>query len=316
MTRTNYTLPVAMISGVLAYFAYVSIPALDSTHEVVSDIVSIVQPALIFTMLLLAFCKVRPHELRPHRWQLKLIATQAIAFTLLALPLIIWPDMPCAVIVESAMVCMICPTATAASVVTGKLGGRTSTVVSYTCVVNLVAALLIPAIVPLLPPMHQQADGWTMSAFMDAFIAIIGRVFPLLIMPLLLAFLMRYTMPRLHRWCVSKSEAAFYLWAVSLSLAIAVTTRAIVHSHETMVTYAGIAVVSAATCVVQFYVGRVIGRRHDEPIAGAQSLGQKNTAFAIWMAYTFMNPVTALAGGFYAVWHNIINTYQLMKKNK
>ena len=313
MTRTNYTLPAAMISGVLAYFAYVSIPALDDTHEVVSDIVSIVQPALIFTMLLVAFCKVRPHELRPHRWQLKLIATQAVAFILLALPLIIWPDMPCAVIVESAMVCMICPTATAASVVTGKLGGRTSTVVSYTCVVNLASALLIPAIVPLLHPMHQQADGWTMSAFMDAFIAIIGRVFPLLIMPLLLAFLMRYTMPRLHRWCVSKSEAAFYLWAVSLSLAIAVTTRAIVHSHETMATYAGIAVVSAATCVIQFYVGRIIGRRHDEPIAGAQSLGQKNTAFAIWMAYTFMNPVTALAGGFYAVGHNIINTYQLMK---
>ncbi len=316
MTRTNYTLPIAMISGVLAYFAYVSIPELADTHEVVSDIVSILQPALIFTMLLLAFCKVKPHELKPQRWQLKLIATQAFAFILLALPLIIWPDMPCAVIVESAMVCIICPTATAASVVTGKLGGRTSTVVSYTCVVNLVAALLIPAIVPLLHHTHQQADGWTMRAFFDAFIAIIGRVFPLLIMPLLLAFLMRYTMPRLHKWFVNNSEAAFYLWAVSLSLAIAVTTRAIVHSHETLATYAGIAVVSALACVAQFYVGRIIGRLHSEPIAGAQSLGQKNTAFAIWMAYTFMNPVTALAGGFYAVWHNIINTYQLMKTAK
>ena len=303
-----------MIAGVLSYFVYVNIHALDGTHRVMSDVVSVAQPALIFTMLFLAFCKVNPRELRPHRWQLKLILTQALLFVALALPVIFWPDLPGRVIIESAMVCLICPTATAASVVTAKLHGNASVVVSYTCIINMVAAILIPAVVPLLHDQAQvAADTTTVQAFLAAFTLIIGRVFPLLMLPLLLAFSVRYMLPRLHKWCVSISGASFYLWAVALMIALAITTKAIVHSHEPALSYVGIALVSALTCVGQFYLGRRIGLRHGEPIAGAQSLGQKNTAFAIWMAYTFMNPVTALAGGFYAVWHNIVNSYQLLK---
>ena len=111
-------------------------------------------------------------------------------------------------------------------------------------------------------------------------------------------------------------DLAFYLWAIALSLAIAVTAKAIDHSHEALWEYIGIAIISAVCCLVQFVIGRIIGRHHGDRIAGAQSLGQKNTAFAIWMAYTFMNPVTALAGGFYSVWHNVFNSYQLWKARK
>lgn len=306
----NWTLPISMITGVVSYFVYVSIPELDDTHAMMNDVVNFVQPSLIFMMLLLAFCKVNPRELRPHRWQLKLLAIQALSFTLMAIPIILYPKLPGRVIIESAMVCMICPTATAASVVTGKLNGNGSTVVSYTCVINLVAALLIPSIVPLL---HSTA---TTLGFTESFTIIIGRVFPLLMMPLLLAFILRYLFPRVHRYLVSISGLAFYMWAVALALAIAVTTKAIVHSHEEMCEYVGIALASALCCLIQFGLGRIIGRHHGDKIAGAQSLGQKNTAFAIWMAYTFMNPVTALAGGFYSVWHNIINSYQLWKARK
>ena len=312
----KYTLPIAMLTGIASYFIYVNIHALDSTHKFVGDAISVVQPSLIFAMLFLAFCKVRPHDLKPHRWQLKLIATQALAFTIMALPLIVWPEMPGRVVIESAMVCMICPTATAASVVTSRLGGNASCVVSYTCVVNLVAALLIPAIVPLLHDHAAAPDSTGIAAFVSAFTTIMGRVFPLLMMPLLLALCVRYMAPRLHHWCMKISGVSFYLWAVALFIALAVTTKAFMHSHESTLEYIGIAVVSAATCVLQFYLGRIIGKRHDEPIAGAQSLGQKNTAFAIWMAYTFMNPITALAGGFYSIWHNVINSYQLLKAGK
>ena len=306
----NWTLPISMITGVASYFIYVSIHALDSTHALMSDVVSVVQPALIFTMLFLAFCKVNPRALRPHRWQLKLLAIQALSFIVMAIPIICFPTIPGRVIIESAMVCMICPTATAASVVTDKLHGNGSYVVSYTCIINLVAALLIPAIVPLL---HSSSADMN---FVTSFTIIIGRVFPLLMMPLILATVLRYLTPRLHHWFASKSGAAFYLWAIALALAIAVTTKAIVHSHEQLWEYFGIAIASALCCLVQFVLGRTIGRKHGDMIAGSQSLGQKNTAFAIWMAYTFMNPVTALAGGFYSVWHNVWNSYQLWKERK
>ena len=105
------------------------------------------------------------------------------------------------------------------------------------------------------------------------------------------------------------------LWLVALSLAIAVTTRAIVHARLSLLVMAGIGVVSLVCCLLQFYAGRRIGARYGEVVTGGQALGQKNTVFAIWFAYTFMTPVTAIAGGFYSVWHNIVNTWQLYRKN-
>ena len=304
----NWALPVSMVTGVVSYFVYVNIHALDHTHQLMSNIISIVQPGLIFMMLFFAFCKVEPKALRPHSWQLKLIGIQTFAFILLALPVVLVPTITGRVIIESAMICMICPTATAASVVTTKLHGNTSCVVSYTCVINLVAALLIPAIVSLL---HSGANNLD---FVTSFTIIIGRVFPLLILPLLLAFGIRYMLPKFHHYLASISYISFHLWTVSLAISIAIATKAFVHSHETMLSYLGIALVSAIACALQFYLGRVVGRHHGEPVAGAQSLGQKNTAFAIWVAYTFMSPVTALAGGFYLVWHNIVNSWQLYRE--
>ena len=51
--------------------------------------------------------------------------------------------------------------------------------------------------------------------------------------------------------------------------------------------------------------------RHPSP--AGQSLGQKNTVFAIWMGYTFMTPETAIVGGLYSIWHNIYNSWQLYR---
>ncbi len=306
----NWTLPIAIVMGIVLYFVYVNIHALDGTHAFMNDFVGILQPMLIFMMLFLSFCKVNVKELRPHRWQLKLLAIQAFTFVGLAIPIIIYPQIQGRVIIESAMLCMICPTATAAAVVTNKLHGKISTVVSYTCIDNLMAAMLIPAVVSAL---HSETND---IGLIDSFTVIIGKVFPLLILPLMLALTVKFLMPKVHAFMARISYISFYLWAVALTLAIGVTTKALAHSHETIITYIGIAIVSALCCVIQFACGRFIGKHHGEPIAGAQSLGQKNTAFCIWVAYTFMNPVAALAGGFYSIWHNLINSYQLYLERK
>ena len=36
----------------------------------------------------------------------------------------------------------------------------------------------------------------------------------------------------------------------------------------------------------------------------------------IWLGYTFLSPITATAGGFYSVWHNVVNSWQLYKYRK
>ena len=114
----------------------------------------------------------------------------------------------------------------------------------------------------------------------------------------------------------SVRDLAFYLWAVSLSLAIAVTVRSIVHSQCPWPFQAGIAASSLMACFLQFAIGRWMGAHYGDRITVAQSLGQKNTVFAIWMGYTFLTPVTSIAGGFYSVWHNVYNSYQLARKAK
>ena len=173
--------------------------------------------------------------------------------------------------------------------------------------INVAVALVAPLFLAFSHPV----EGMSLSS---SFLVIIGKVFPLLLCPLLCAELVRKFIPRLHTVLVTSGRnLPFYLWLVALSLAIAMTTRAIVHSNLSLIVMAGIAVVSLICCLVQFAVGRRIGARYGEVIAAGQSLGQKNTVFAIWFAYTFLTPVTAIAGGFYSIWHNLVNTWQLQR---
>ena len=302
----TWMLPIAMAIGVVSYFVYVNIRALDGTHAAVGRAISYVQPALLFCMLFVSFCRMSVKELKPRAWMLELLAIQVVSFVAMGL-LIVWmPDVVGRVVIESAMVCMICPTATAAAVVTARLHGNANVVVSYTCLINLAVSLVVPAMVPFL-----RESGHTGMSFEVSFLLILAKVFPLLMMPLVVAWFVRHLFPRFHAFILRQTNLAFNLWAVSLSLAIAVSVKALVHSEESVGNMVGIAVVSLVCCLAQFGLGRLIGRKHGEAVAGAQGLGQKNTVFAIWMGYTFLNPVTALAGGFYSVWHNLVNSWQL-----
>lgn len=306
----NWTLPLSMLIGVAAYFVYVNLHFLDGTHAMVGTLIEFLQPMLIFCMLFISFSKMSVKDLKPRAWMIKMLAIQALSFVAMGVVVISLPDISrdARIIIESAMICMICPTATAAAVVTSRLQGNANTVVSYTCLINLIASLVLPSVVPFLHEGHHANMD-----FETSFLLIIGKVFPLLIMPLVAAWLARHLFPRFHRAVVRRKDLAFNLWAVSLALAIGITVKAIVHSGVEIWTLAGVALVSLVACVVQFVCGRIIGRHHQEPVAGAQSMGQKNTVFAIWIGYTFLNPVTAMAGGFYSVWHNIVNSWQLYK---
>jgi len=302
----NWTLPIAILTGALAYFIYVNIPWLDSTHEAASKIVAFVQPMLIFSMLFLTFLSIGPHDLRPRQWYLWHICIQLSLFGGIAFALTAVTSPGWRIIAESCMLCLLCPTATAAAVVTRKLGGSAADITSYTILINLAIAITAPALLPVAHP-H---EGMT---FIPTFGMIIGKVFPLLICPLLLAWLVRSLTPRLKERLLKFRDLPFYLWAVALAIAIAVTAKAIAHSDMPAINLLAIAVATAICCIGQFFLGKVIGSHYSQEIEGGQALGQKNTVFIIWLGYTFLSPVTAVAGGFYSVWHNIFNSWQLYR---
>ena len=141
-------------------------------------------------------------------------------------------------------------------------------------------------------------------------------VSPLLMLPFLVAWAVRAYLPKLHAWLIAFKDLAFYLWAVALAMAIGVTVRSIVHSDVAIIYQIGIAVASLVCFVGQFAIGKKIGAYYDDRIGGGQSLGQKSTVFSIWLGATFLSPVTSMAGGFYSIWHNVYNSYQLYRKRK
>ncbi len=302
----KWTLPVAMTLGIAAYFIAVRVPFLRNHGDVVKATISVVQPALIFLMLFITFCKINLSRLRLRSWHLGLLLFQTFAFVTMAAILLCRTGEATRVAIEGTMLCLICPTATAGAVVTARLGGDAAGLTTYTILANILVAVLIPLVGPLVHP-HPELG------FVSSFFLIMGKVFPMLICPLFAAMLLRLLAPKVVAFLTAQKNLAFYLWAVSLALALAVTTRSLVHSEVAVSEILWIGVGSLLACVVQFAFGRHWGKKHSEPIAAAQSLGQKNTVFAIWMGYTFFTPVTAVAGGFYSIWHNVFNSWQLYK---
>ena len=302
----DWALIIAILAGVGEYFLFISLPLSPETHAAANSTVAILQPALIFAMLFLTFSRIEPSSLRVSKWHLWLLLIQGGLFVLIGSILIALPHSPARVVLEGAMILLICPTATAAAVITRKLGGDVAGITSYTILINLLVAILIPTFVPLV---HPNPD----LNFIRAGLLILSKVFPLLLFPLFTALLIRRFLPTLNLALVKLQDLSFYIWAFSLSLAIAVTTRSIYHSSQTLATMGWLVAVSIMCCAFQFYIGRRIGSHYDETITGGQALGQKNTVLAIWMGYTFFSPITSIAGGFYSIWHNVVNTIQLYR---
>ena len=50
-------------------------------------------------------------------------------------------------------------------------------------------------------------------------------------------------------------------------------------------------------------------------VTAGQALGQKNSGFLIWLGYSYMTPVTSVAGGLYSIWQNIINSLELYEQS-
>ena len=306
----NWTLPLAMMAGTLVYFFFARISFLAPVKPYVNVLVAILTPALIFAQLLLTFCKVEVHELKPKSWHGWLLLFQSVSCLVVASILILCPmEEVYREVFEGAMVCLICPTATAAAVITGKLGGSAASLTTYTLLSNLLAAISVPLVFPLVEP-HAEITFWV------AFLKILSKVFPLLLFPFFLAWFLRVFLPKVHHFLLGFHDAAFYLWGVALAIVSGQTVRSLMNSEAPVFVEVLIALAGLVACCIQFYLGKKIGGHYKERISGGQALGQKNTVLAIWMAYTYLNPLSSVGPGSYVLWQNIINSYQLWKKRK
>lgn len=304
----KWTLPVAIVTGVLLYVIGSYIPHIDRISPFINRSLGIIQPCLIFSMLFLTFCKIDLQKLRPSRWQILITLLQVGISFLLAL-VTPWVNPDLQIWIEAAILCFICPTATAAAVVTEKLGGNISGTISYTILINIATACTIPVLLPLLSDAQHYSFGSLATIIM-------ARTFPLLIAPMAAAWIFRTFFRKITDRINQVRNLAFYLWGVALSIAMGITAQSVAHTSVGLGTLLGIALVSLVCCAFQFWAGKAIGKRLGDNISAGQSFGQKNTVFAIWLGSSFMNPATAIAGGCYSVWHNLFNTWQIQQKQR
>ena len=104
---------------------------------------------------------------------------------------------------------------------------------------------------------------------------------------------------------------SFDIWNVLLFLA---THFIIYESNTTPQRIFLIAVSSLMLCLLNFGSGKWIGGKLFA-LEASQSLGQKNTMFTVRLAFSFLNPLVALGPMFYLLYHNLYNSYQLIKMN-
>ena len=289
-------------------------------------------PWLIFFMLFFTFCKINPLDLRLHRWHwvvlfLQLTLSIAIYYILMA-----FTANP--ILAQGLMLCFIMPTATAAPIIAGKLGGSIQNLTTFTLLSNFATAIIVPAFFPIVNP---AAD----MTFWSAFLLILSRISPLLLGPFFAAWLLRiaYKAKTKKEFVLSTKLAVvpFYLWVCSIIVLSSVVTETVITNFQSQISNMIILIIASfLACLFQFFVGKWIGYKLPAPskgrdyqdvlinpaaaptsmagvssITAGQAFGQKNTSLGVWMAQTYLDPLASLGAAAYIIWQNLFNSVQL-----
>lgn len=212
-------------------------------------------------------------------------------------------------VAQGVFICVFCPTATAAPVITAALGGHLPRVVAYSLLSNIAVAVLAA---PLL-----SVVGDSQVAVAESMTAIAAKVFPLIIIPLASALLLRRLAPKVHSAIATKQGISFYVWALAVIIAIGNSVEFILREPASKIPeIIVLALAAGVVCIAQFLTGRRIGRKYGDRISAAQGLGQKNTVLAIWFALTYLNPIVSVGPAAYIAWQNTINSAQLYLRQR
>lgn len=306
----KFALPCSLVLGALGYLIFANVSFLQPLGDAVGPRLVELMPVVLFALLYVTFCKIEIKEMKPKMWHfvLQLIRTSLALLMVIAICLF-GKNYEAKVILEGAFICFICPTAAAVAVVTEKLGGSIGSLTTYTVIANIFTMIIIPSLFPMV---EKGAD----VSFLYMSMMVFRNVTTVLVVPLLLALLSRKFLPRFVDKVKSVKDLGFYMWCFNLTILMGETLRNILHATVSGWILALLLIVPLVVCLVQFAIGKAVGRHWDASISAGQALGQKNTIVGIWLTLTFLNPLAAVAPGAYVVWQNLVNGWQLWYKEK
>lgn len=297
----------AMAFGACVYLLFAEVPLLQPVGMVVGPYFVEILPLLIFSILYVTFCKIRLHDLHFRAWFFWLQLVRIAMAGLLVIAIISASSHELKIILEGAFICVMCPTASAAAVITEKLGGSIASMTLYTLIDNGVTAIVIPLFFPLI---EKQAD----FSFAMSFMVILERVAIVLVLPFCCAMVTRRWLPKIAGKIQSVKNLGFYMWGFNLAIVMGITLHDILTASISGLTMVMLLFVPLVVTFVLFAIGKSVGRRYDDSVCGGQALGQKNTIVGIWLALTYLNPLSSIAPCAYVVWQNMLNSWQLWCK--
>ena len=306
----EFALPCSLVLGAVVYLIFANVPFLEPFGEAVGPHLISLMPVVLFCLLYVTFCKIEIKEMKPKTWHfvLQLIRTSLAALMVLAIYLF-GSNYDTKLVLEGAFICFICPTAAAVAVVTEKLGGSIGSLTTYTVIANIFTMIIIPTLFPMV---EKGAD----VSFLYLSMMVFRNVTTVLVVPLILALLSRRFLPKFVAQVKSVKDLGFYMWCFNLTILMGETLRNILHATVSGWILALLLFVPLLVCLIQFCIGKAVGRHYGDSISAGQALGQKNTIVGIWLTLTFLNPLAAVAPGAYVVWQNLVNGWQLWYKEK
>lgn len=292
-TLKQWTLLIAIVVGALG-------------HSFFSQFTPIT-PWLLAAMLLLTFCNISPRDLRFHPLLLILLGIQvAMSLILYAVSL---PWHPA--IAQGVCMAALTPTATAAAIITGMLGGSVAFLAAYVFLSSIAIVVLTPVVLPII------ATGPVDVPFFETMLSVAQRVGPTMLLPLLLAWFIQYTAPKLNALLLRWGILSYYIWALMLTILMGGTFEQLLkpgekdYELEFFLALTGIGV-----CTANFVLGKVIGAHYHRRIAGGQALAQKNIILPMWLTFQYLDPIASVSLAAYSIFQNIVNATQIWLKGR
>ena len=285
----SYILPIAIVLGLLL-------------HEYCASF-SVAVPYLIFSILLLTFSAVDVRKLRFSPMFVWILLFQVVvSIGVYGLMKALGSS---DVLAEGVMMASLCPVAASVAVVSCMLGADRQTVTSFSIIGNLVMSIVAPAYFTLIGVQPEMT-------FMASFLSILKRVGVVIGLPFFVALALQLWLPKANSFLSRYKGLSFYLWSIALLFTIGQTIDFIfLHGKGNWNVIIWLAVASLLFCALQFALGKWIGRKYGDVIAGGQLLGQKNTAMGIWMANHYLHPLASVSMAFYAIFQNLFNSWQI-----
>ncbi len=297
LMNRSLILPVAILFGLLF-------------HQWCNTLVLIV-PYLIFTILLLNFTAVEIKKLKLLRMtgmNISLLLFQMLAS--LGGYLIAKGVGGDEIVAEGVLIAVLCPVAASSVVISCILGANRETVTAHVILGNLMVAVVAPIYFSFIGVQQSMP-------FFESFWLILKRVSPIIAFPFFLAFALQLWIPKANAFISKYKSWSLHFWALALAITLGQTINFIfLHGKDNLKSIIILGIISIFICAIQFGLGKLIGRKYGDIVAGGQMLGQKNSALGIWMANIYLNPLASVSIALYSIWQNLFNSWQMYMHEK